>query len=174
MRNAPRGFPRAVLLSRRCPVFLPPEVLLLSRVRRGVSETVSRLPSYACLENIERVARKNPWKRLRLMDTLRLEAIASGGKELFSWPGSDSSFDTQASVPMGLTSSGEFYSSVKAVFLAGPAVIKYRGEQLLNGVRAARYDYRVGQLFSGYRLNIEGRRAIVGTCEPRGAVICAQ
>src|SRR6185312_14028242 len=132
---------------------LPPEVLLLSRIRRGVAETLSRLPSYACLENVNRLARKSHSKRFRPTDTLRLEVIASGERELFSWPDSQFSNAADTLVPVGLTTSGEFYSSAKSVFLAGPA---------LNGVRAARYDYRVSQAFSGYRLDIGGRRAIVG------------
>src|SRR6185437_8719313 len=141
---------------------LPPEVLLLSRIRRGVAETLSRLPSYACLENVNRLARKSQSKRFRPTDTLRLEVIASGERELFSWPDSQFSNAADTLVPVGLTTSGEFYSSAKAVFLAGPAVIKYHGSEFLNGVRAARYDYRVSQAFSGYRLDIGGRRAIVG------------
>ncbi|HXF25894.1 MAG TPA: hypothetical protein VN610_01405 [Bryobacteraceae bacterium] len=141
---------------------LPPEVLLLSRIRRGVAETLSRLPSYACLENVNRLARKSHSKRFRPTDTLRLEVIASGERELFSWPDSQFSNAADTLVPVGLTTSGEFYSSAKAVFLAGPAVIKYHGSEFLNGVRAARYDYRVSQAFSGYRLDIGGRRAIVG------------
>ena len=141
---------------------LPPEVLLLSRIRRGVADTLARLPSYACLENIDRLARKDDSKRFRPADTLRLEVIASGERELFSWPDSQFSSPSENLVPVGLTTSGEFYSSVKAVFLAGPAVIKYHGSELFNGVRAARYDYRVSQAFSGYRLNNGSRGAIVG------------
>jgi hypothetical protein len=141
---------------------LPPEVLLLSRIKRNVADTLNRLPSYACLENIDRSVRESPRKAIHDLDALRLEVVVNDGRELFSWPDDQSTFGEALAIP-GLSSTGEFFSTAKAIFAGGSAAIKYHGEETLQGVRAARYDYTLSMLFSVYELTVNGRHATVGS-----------
>jgi hypothetical protein len=141
---------------------LPPEVLLLSRIKRNVADTLNRLPSYACLENIDRLVRESPRKAMHGLDALRLEVVVNDGQELFSWPDDQSAFGDALAIP-GLSSTGQFFSTAKGIFTGGSAAIKYHGEETLQGVRAARYDYTLSLLFSSYEMTVNGRHATVAS-----------
>ncbi len=142
---------------------LPPEVLLLARIKRHMVDTLDRLPAYACLENVDRLVRESPKKPIHGLDALRLEIIVIHGKELFSWPGDESTFSDAMPIP-GLNSTGEFFALADAIFARdSSAVIKYRGEETLAGARAARYDYTLSSLFFHNELSVDGREATVGS-----------
>lgn len=142
---------------------LPPGVLLLSRIKRNMQQTLDRLPAYACLENVDRLVRDSPEKPIHASDALRLEVVAIGEKELFAWPGDQSTFRNDISVP-GFNSSGEFFSTSRAVFSRrSQAIIHYRGRETFQGIPAARYDFTISSNFFRWTLNIEGREALVDT-----------
>ncbi len=142
---------------------LPPGVLLLSRIKHNMQNTLDRLPAYACLENVDRLIRESPKKPIRALDALRLEVMVSHNQELFSWPDDLSSFRDDITVP-GLNSSGEFFSTAKALFSRdSSAVIKYRGREPLDGTLAARYDFTISSMFFHSTLDIDGRQATVDT-----------
>ena len=142
---------------------LPPGVLLLSRIKRNMQQTLDRLPAYACLENVDRLIRESPEKPIHALDALRLEVVAMGEKELFAWPDEQSTFRNDITVP-GFNSSGEFFSTSRAVFSRrSQAIIHYRGRETFNGISAARYDFTISSNFFRWTLNIEGRQALVDT-----------
>src|SRR5260221_11438944 len=64
----------------------PPEVLLRSRVKRHIKEELERLPNISCLETVKREFQPARDK-MRPLDTVRLEVLTNGDKELFASPG---------------------------------------------------------------------------------------
>lgn len=127
-----------------------------------MADTLNGLPSYACLENVDRLVRESPRKAIHGLDALRLEVVVINGRELFSWPDDQSTFGDALAIP-GLSSTGEFFSAAKAIFDVGStAVIKYRGEETLLGVRAAHYDFTLSPLFSRNEMTVHGHHAVVG------------
>src|SRR5438445_498169 len=52
---------------------LPPDVLLLARIKVHMLDTLARQPDYTCLETVERSRRDGYTRKYRLEDTLRLE-----------------------------------------------------------------------------------------------------
>src|SRR5688572_14199342 len=58
------------------------KVVLLQKVKRHVGEAVNRLPDYTCLQTTAR------YRRERRIDTLVLEVLNAGDKELYAPPGS--------------------------------------------------------------------------------------
>src|SRR5579872_414986 len=65
---------------------LPPGVLLLSRVKNHVSDELHRLSTVSCLETVQRELQL-PRGKMRPLDTVRLEVLTNGDKELFASPG---------------------------------------------------------------------------------------
>jgi hypothetical protein len=147
---------------------LPPEVLLLSRIRRHTKDDLSHLPNFTCLETIERSTRNSPMKPFDVKDVVQVEVAHVGERELFAWPGA-SNFENRPLAEMigtGMTSNGEYSTHARSLFLGESAVIHYAGEEELGGHRAARYDYEISPMFAGYVVNTNGRRGSVGV---RGA-----
>src|SRR5579872_6546741 len=68
-------------------VELPPGILLLSQIKRHVKQDLAHLPEYTCLETVERsgtvVGPKGQVGKLSPLDTLRLEILYTGSKELY-------------------------------------------------------------------------------------------
>src|SRR5579864_7011245 len=65
---------------------LPPGVLLLSQARRHITEELQRLSTISCVETVQR-AYQPPKGKMRPLDTIRLEVLTNGDKELFASPG---------------------------------------------------------------------------------------
>src|SRR5690242_8270145 len=65
---------------------LPPGVLLLSRVKRHVAAELDQLPNISCLETVQR-EHQVPKGKLVPLDTVRLEVLTNGKKELYAAPG---------------------------------------------------------------------------------------
>lgn len=133
---------------------LPPEVLNLSKIRRQAEAAVTHAPNYACLETVERYARESPRLKWRQLDTLLLEVGMIGGKEVYAWPGSESFEDVAPGevVSSGAVSTGEFVQLLRAVFVGGTSVIRWHGEEHVNGRRALRYNYTLP--LYGYRSRV--------------------
>jgi hypothetical protein len=143
---------------------LAPEVLTLAKIKVHMHEVLVRQPNYTCVEQIERSRRRAPKNKFELIDMVRLEVALVDGKELFAWPGSSKFEDADLSkmVPAGgAIGNGNFALFARAVFESSAPIFNYKGIVQLNGERAIKYDFRVAQLNSGYRIRVNDREAVV-------------
>ncbi len=143
---------------------LAPEVLLLSRIKRHMSDVLKRQPNYTCLETIERSRRSGKSKRFQLVDALHLEVAVVDGKEMFGWPG-EREFrerDLRELAPTGAIGNGSFALHARSVFMSGSPMISYGGEEEMGGRKVARYDFTVPQFRSGFRLQVGTMTGITG------------
>ncbi len=142
----------------------PAPEALLARIKAHVGEGLRRLPSYTCLETVERFERRASSTPFELVDRLRLEVAMAGNTEFYAWPG-DSKFEEKSIIqliPNGTIGSGDFALHAYAVFLARGPTYTYAGETSRNGRRLIRFDYRVPEAESGYTLRVPPREAQVG------------
>jgi hypothetical protein len=142
---------------------LSPESLLLARVKLRMSKNLARQPNYTCLETVERTQRPKGG-RANVVDTLRLEVALVNGKEMFAWPGAKKFEDKEIRdlVATGTFGNGNFAIFARAVFLTNGPSFQSRGQDLLNGRSAVRYDFRVLRSASGYTLKVNQIEAVVG------------
>jgi len=68
------------------PDDLPREVVLLSRIKEHARADLDHLPSYTCLETIQRFQRHDA-PNLSPLDTVQLEVFYSEGHEWYGAPG---------------------------------------------------------------------------------------
>ncbi len=143
---------------------LSPETLLVARIKTRMLDNQSRLPNYTCLQTIERSYRRAPARKFELLDTLRLEVALVTGKELFSWPGSARFEDRELKdlVGGGAIGNGTFALHARSVFLSSAPTYTYVGRRERDGRQTERFDYRVPQLTSGYKIRVGPREAFVG------------
>jgi hypothetical protein len=142
---------------------LPAGVLILSRIRQKMSQNLSRLPDYICVETIVRAQRAAESSPFRPVDTVRVEVLHVDDRELYSWPGEKKYQDSLGLlIAGGTTSSGEFALHARSIFL-GDSQSTYFGEEMVRGRRALRYDYRIGLLSSGMTLGYAGFHGRVAT-----------
>jgi hypothetical protein len=143
---------------------LPPELVTLSRIRRSMSENLKRQPDYTCSITIERSHRTGSSKRFQLEDTVRLEVAYSGGKELYSWPGS-SKFDERdvtEIVKGGAIGTGDFAGHASNVYSSNHPRFDYIGRESIGDRTAEKFHFVVSRAFSRYEMRIGGARGIVG------------
>jgi hypothetical protein len=143
---------------------LAPEVVLLARIKRHMTQVLSRQPNYTCLETIERSRRSGKNRRFELVDALHLEVAVVDGKEMFSWPG-EREFrdrDLRELAPTGAIGNGSFAIHARSVFMSEKPLITYQGEEQDAGRTLVRYDYSVPQYRSGYRLRVGKAEGIMG------------
>src|SRR5215469_1385219 len=118
------------------PDGLPPGVLLLSRIKRHVREQLTRLPDYTCLETSQRYQRgAGPKEVLKPLDTMRLEVLDSGDKELYAPPGARN-FQTEHPgefTHAGLSGTGVFSLALRNLMVNDNGLFQYRGEERLTG-----------------------------------------
>jgi hypothetical protein len=134
---------------------LPPEVLLLSRIKNHIREELQRLPDISCLETVQREYQP-PRGKMRPLDTVRLEVLTDGHKELFASPGGRK-FSERHPITYagsGMLSNGLFGPYLSDIVVTGNASTKYIGEEEIGGRRLARFDYRLPLMWSGQTLNI--------------------
>jgi hypothetical protein len=149
---------------------LPPGTILLSTIKRQVSKELARLPDYTCLQTSQRYHKgTGPKDVLRLLDTLRLEVLDTGDKELYAPPGAR---NFQKDHPgefttTGFSGTGIFALALRNLMVNDNGLFQYRGEEPLAGRRAVRYDYRVPLLQSGLTIDVDG---ISGRVASRGSV----
>src|ERR1700722_20436077 len=104
-----------LLASTAIPQDLAPNVLLLSRVERHLSEELAHTPNYTCLETISRF-RHDPkaglqfHKGLSKMDTVRLEIVYTDRREWYGSPGARnlSEDDPSRFIGSGMIGNGAF------------------------------------------------------------------
>ncbi|MBI3684620.1 MAG: hypothetical protein HY235_29975 [Acidobacteria bacterium] len=143
---------------------LPPELLLLAKIKLQAAENLQRLPNYTCLETVERSRRLVSSRKFQLIDVLRLEVGYVNNKEVFAWPGSEKFEEKEISdmVSGGAIGNGSFALHLRSVFLTNAATFTYSGERIREGRRAHRFEYEVPMLRSGYKLRVRPLEGIVG------------
>ena len=142
---------------------LPPEVLLLSKVKRQAKHDLERIPNFTCIETIERSSRNAESKPFNTVDTVLIEVAHTGDREMFAWPGGHfETADLGAMIGSGLVSNGEFLGHARSVFIGDLGTVRYHGREQVEGRQAARYDYAVTPSFSGYTIHNAGRQAVIG------------
>ncbi|HEV2445090.1 MAG TPA: hypothetical protein VGS58_04180, partial [Candidatus Sulfopaludibacter sp.] len=148
-------------------VELPPGVLLLSKIKRHVKDELEHLPAYTCLETVQR-SDTNAKGKLEPLDTLRLEILYTGRRELYASPGAEvfGEEGPGAFVSGGMIGDGIFASHLHTIFLSGPAIIKYAGEDTVARERgwasAVKYDFSVSQMQSGWSITLPLGSGLVG------------
>jgi hypothetical protein len=150
----------AVAVSAQAPE--DPEALL-ERIRLRARANLSRLPDYVCLQTVERFRRPEPQADFEPVDTLRLEVGLVGDRELFAWPDAArfSDKDVTELVQRGTIGNGAFALHARNVFLSGAPQFAFRGEQMVEGRRAYRFDFDVPLERSTYRLRVPPYQALV-------------
>src|SRR5579862_6083185 len=142
---------------------LAPDVLLLSRVRRHTKEELQRLPNVSCLETVQREYKKAR-EKMQPLDTVRLEVLTDGSKELFASPG-DRRFSERppiSYVGSGTLGNGYFGLYLKMILGSDKVSYTYKGEEELGGRRLARWDYRVPQIWSAQNMHLQEGSGTVG------------
>jgi hypothetical protein len=141
------------------------KVVLLQKVKRHIAEGVKRLPDYTCLQTAARYRTKaGVREQERLVDTVVLEVLNAGAKELYAPPGARS-FDAENPVQLaagGLTGTGTFGLFLNTLFVNDSATFQFRGDGQFHGKRTLRWDYRVPRMMSGFSIHLEYSRAVVG------------
>ncbi len=147
---------------------LPPEVVLLSRIRRAAIDNLDRMPNYVCMETIERSTRPSG-RRYSISDYVALDVAHLEGTELYAWPGDDSFQKKEPSdfVGFGASSTGEYAGHLRTIFLSRATTIKYAGDERVNGARAARYDFAIPEFAARMKLRIGNTS---GTSGIRGSI----
>lgn len=137
---------------------------MLARIRHRAVEDLSHIPNFTCLETLERGTRRHPWSEFSVVDLVQVEVAHVDGEELFSWPGA-AHFENRTlrdMVGTGMVSNGEYAGHARSVFMDDVGVIRYWGQEELEGHRAARYDYSIAQAFSGNYLSSGRMKARTG------------
>jgi hypothetical protein len=142
---------------------LPPEVLMLSRIRARVRQAIDHLPDCTCIETVSRFQRA-PGKDFRPIDRVVFQVLFSGDNELFSWPG-DTRWENSpfGFVSAGMLGNGLFALHLKAIFLNGQSLIKYHGMEEPAGRALARYDFSISRMMSGYSIHRLNATGVVAT-----------
>lgn len=143
---------------------LPPGVLLLSRIKRHVREEMQHLPDYTCLETVQRAEHNGGQKTLQRLDPVRLEVLFSGEKEMYSPPGAAAFSEDSVTgyIHGGMISDGIFATDAVNIFVRDGAYVQYVGEEEIRGVAAVKYNYRIPQMISNFRINAFGSSETLG------------
>ncbi|MGP8244213.1 MAG: hypothetical protein ACLQVN_06810, partial [Bryobacteraceae bacterium] len=134
---------------------LPPGVLLLSQVKRHVQAELQRLPNVSCLETVHREYQPAKGKMAPL-DTIRLEVLTNGDKELYASPGDRKFSENHPSsfAGSGALGDGLFGLYLKSVLVTGSVSNRYEGEEEIGGRKLARWDYRLPLMWSGQTIRM--------------------
>jgi hypothetical protein len=147
------------------PQDLPPEVLMLARLKSHMRQELARIPNYTCVEVLERFHKPaGPKGTMKPLDTMQLEVAHIGGRELFSWLG-DRNFkedNPSAFIGGGMIGGGLFAGHLQGLLVSDPATFRYRGAEDLDGRRSIRYDFQLSSLWSRYTIQVAGASGNVG------------
>lgn len=148
---------------------LPPGVLLLSKIRHQVQAELEHLPSCTCLETVERSrSAGRPGARLEPVDTLRLEVLYNGDRELYASPGARVFGDEGPAsfVAGGMIGDGVFATHLYSIFVSNSAIFTYRGEDTVardrGWARAVKYDFHISRFDSGWKIVLPSASSVVG------------
>jgi hypothetical protein len=144
------------------------KVVLLQKVKRHVGEAARQLPDYTCLETSARYRKNSAREQERLVDTLVLEVLNSGDKELFASPG-ERNFNSESPnsfVGHGMSGTGAFGLFLRTLFVNDVAQFQWAGEEQFGGRNVLKWNYRVPITSSGYTITytyFHGRVAMRGS-----------
>jgi hypothetical protein len=151
----------------------PTDQVLLRSVKLKMTQNLSRVPNYTCLETISR-GRRGPDRLViavpgkevpfRTLDVLRLEVAELGGVELFARAG-EHNFDKKDITEFasgGLIGNGLFSSFAHDVFGTSNPTYRFAGEEQVDGRLLVRYDFTTPQFMSGYKIGTNFGAAEVG------------
>jgi hypothetical protein len=143
---------------------IPPEVLMLARIKTKAKQGLANVPDYTCAETMERFTRSAGRYNFHKVDQVNLEVAEIGGKELFAKPGSKT-FDEQDLMHMigyGLVATGMFFHMAKNLIDSPAPKFHYAGQKKVKGHNSAQYDFDVASIFAGYQLDFNGYKAMCG------------
>jgi hypothetical protein len=134
--------------------------LLLRQIRSRTAEHLSKLPNYTCHEVVDRTLRRGTtWYRV---DTVEFEVAFVGRQELFARPGEERFGErTISELAPGTISDGVLGSQIDMIFASDSAEFRYVGTAKKDGHKTFRYDLRVPQEKSGFRVRHDSAEAIV-------------
>jgi hypothetical protein len=144
---------------------LPPEIILLSRIKTHMKDQIARLPNCTCLETISRFHKESEASsKLKSLDTVRLEVVYTNGREWYGSPGARnlSEGNPAAFIGAGMIANGLFGITLHNLFVASPATFTYQGEDPLEGRRAVKYDFRLPRTQLNLEISIPVGRGTVG------------
>ncbi len=163
MKRATLPMAALVFAGMAVPQDLPPGVLLLSRVKAHVKAETQRLTDISCLETVVREYQP-PKGKMRPLDTIRLEVLTNGTKELFASPG-DRKFSERHPMSYagsGVLGDGFFGMYLKEILVTANVTNEYKGEEEMGGQRLARFDYRLPLIWSGQTIEMPEGSGQVG------------
>ena len=146
---------------------LPPDVLLLARLKSQIREELSRTPNYTCLETVSRYrnesgSRSGQNVTLKPLDTVRLEIVYTDHHEWYGSPGDRnlSSDRPAAFIGVGMIGSGGFAATLNNIVQGG--VFTPRGDQVVDGRSAVRFDFTLSRFLRPLTISIPGGSGTVG------------
>ncbi len=146
---------------------LPPETQLLARIRAHMSNELSNLPNYTCLETISRFqklhhAKSASGNELKPLDTVRLEIIYTNQREWYGWPGDKqlSADSPGALVGAGMIGTGAFAVTLHNIL--GASTITYGGEETIGGRAEVRYNFHLPALRRLLVISLGGHKGAAG------------
>ena len=134
--------------------------LLLRQIRSRTSVHLSQLPNYTCHEVVDRTIRRGSmWNHV---DTVEFEVAFVGRQELFAKPGKGRFGERSiAEMAPGTISDGVLGSQIDMLFASDATEFRYSGTAKKDGHKTFRYDLRVPQEKSGFRIKHDSAEAIV-------------
>jgi hypothetical protein len=147
------GVGLAILLTAALPAQdLPPEILLLARVKQHGRATFEHIPDYACLETIHRFEKPRDVASFRPIDTLHLEVASAGGKELLARQGAArfGDGDLHAFISQGTISSGAFASTPLNLFVRDVARITPLPQEGMIAGTTLRFHFEESAMTAGF------------------------
>jgi len=142
---------------------LPPDILLLSRIKAHMRNELAQLPNYTCLESIARYHKEAHESKFRPLDSVQLEIVYSGGHEWYGSPGDGNlSQDPVSFIGAGMISNGMFAISMHNLFVAGGATFTAKDEDKLAGRAAVKYAFRLPRMLNHFQISLPGGNGMVG------------
>jgi len=142
------------------PQDLPPAVLLLAHIKDHARTDLDHLPSYTCLETIQRFQRQHA-AHLSPLDTVELEVFYSNGREWYGAPGgrmADS--DPTHFVASGMIGTGDFGISLNNILAS--AHFTYAGKEERYGRVLEKYGFHFTVDPGAFRISVPGGDGPVG------------
>src|SRR5260370_6222686 len=136
-----------------------PEALLRVIGSRTAAH-LSQLPNYTCHEVVNRMLRRgSTWNH---RDTVEFEVAFVGREELFSRPGEERFGERSiGELAPGTISNGVLGSQIDMIFASDAAEFRFVGTAKKDGHKTFRYDLRVSQDKSGFKVKHDSAEAIV-------------
>jgi hypothetical protein len=144
---------------------LPPEVILLSRIKAHMRDQVARLPNCTCLETVTRF-HKEPGaaSKLKPLDIVRLEVVYTNGREWYGSPGARNlpEGNPAAFIGAGMIANGIFGITLHNLFNAEVATFTSQGKDAIEGQPAVKYDFRLPRTQLHMEVSIPEGKGTVG------------